>query len=519
MVPDEDEGGRQSVGDGFNQRSASGNQEERRRSEGVSGRPRSRSSSPKRVKRNLERSREQNDATGDQRIGRETSLESFEEDDTEFHVRDLLEWSSRRGKNLEEDEAKHLRLRRRAAYQDFEFDAVGLFYSFALFSLLGVSEFLVKSYLEQTGISLILQMQRYTPHQKDLADTFGFPPDFWGLWPGLFLATRERWRSVGYRIILLQGVGSILQWVLQIFMRQGRPFWIQSKIEMWHCPVTYGFPSGHALLLLVCVAPIIEGLWSPSEEKESVWKSRTRVLGAAFGSSCLVAFYTICVVGRLYLGTHFLHSMLMGMICGVFLLQIFTFRNVDILVDRIKLSIEMESAGPSDFVDIMEILLKSTILGVVLWCLSRLILYVAEHVAASDPDPKSWTERAQKHCGTELDPFESSLGKVDAGIAILCGWIASIALLAARESSEEAQKLYSFPISTNYGSLNNLEATQNEDSSSCSKNSSLRETFFATVQIVLAFVLAFVIQLPLFGKSLAIIIAVALLPRYHKETS
>lgn len=356
--------------------------------------------------------------------------EEEEEEEDSFQVRDLLVWSA-------EDSAARTPLQPRRgearfAYREASFDAVGIFYTFCLFTLLAVAELVMKPHLEKNGLNLILQMQRDgTGAYVKFFDLFGFPPAIWGFMPAVALATAPVWRPVAARIMLLHGVGLVFQWALDIVFRQGRPFWIDKKVKMWHCPYTYGFPSGHALLLLLVVAPIVEELWARTKRPHSPWHTRTGSLLAFVGSSCLVTAYTICLVGRLYLGTHFLHSLLMGIVCGVLLLKIFTKHNTAILIDRIALSVELDGAASLPM-RTFEIFLRAVGTALLLLCLCKALLAFCEHISAQDPDPVHWAERANRECNVTLHTMEGSDVKARDGIAIIVGWIAAVSLVVLR---------------------------------------------------------------------------------------
>ncbi|GBG34024.1 Hypothetical Protein FCC1311_102472 [Hondaea fermentalgiana] len=384
---------------------------------------------------------------GDGGARRVPSQESLEEEEDSFQVRDLLIWSAEDSRARKPAEPRG---EGRLAYKEFSVDAVGLFYTFCVFLLLAVAELVMKPHLEKVGSSFIKQMQAggHGGEKGAYVDFFGrimsFPTDFWGFMPSIALAGFPAGRPLAARMILLVGVGLVVQWTMNVTFRQGRPFWVDRKLEMWHCPTNYGFPSGHAFILLLIVAPLVEELWA--------WRRRTRrrmrskpaasscfslpcgggkALLPLLGSSLLVAAYTTCLVGRMYLGTHFLHSLLMGTVCGALLLQILTKRNVAILIDRIALTVELDAAT-SLLMRAAEVLARAAGVALVLLGATELYLLLCEHLASQDPDPPRWAERALKECRVTLHTLQGSEVKAFNGIAIIVGWLIAVALAAMR---------------------------------------------------------------------------------------
>mmetsp|Transcript_27666 Transcript_27666/g.44252 ORF Transcript_27666/g.44252 Transcript_27666/m.44252 type:complete len:500 (-) Transcript_27666:1120-2619(-) len=357
-------------------------------------------------------------------------IESTDSVEDNFKVSDLLVWSgSTRGRTPGYDEKPNTRL----AFEGLEFDKVSLFYCFCAYVCLVLAESTLRTHLESSGISLIVSVQRRFPGNQWYADLFGFPPDIWGIAPALLLCTIQTWRTVGYRMVILQGFGKMFKWLNGLFFHQGRPFWVNSKVEMLHCPTFYGFPSGHALLLLVCIAPIIELLWETrmiqpanSRREKPVYVSRFHGIVSFCASFFLLGLYLICMFGRMYLGTHFLHSILFGTICGMLLLQVFTKENVSKIADRVMVPPD-EYDGQPNGAKFVELAVRATLAALLILAVAYGSLYASNSLC--EPDPKVWTTRALQHCDVGPDTREGSIDQVYSAGGLIVGWVVSLALL------------------------------------------------------------------------------------------
>ena len=115
-----------------------------------------------------------------------------------------------------------------------------------------------------------------------------------------YAVEREARASLPSAHFLLNACTRLLKWLIDIMVRQGRPFWISSRIHMWHCPSAYGFPSGHAC----------SGSYSLSLPRSML----PRPTSIPPLSSTL--FFAFILLTRLYVGTHYPHS-LSGIALGV----------------------------------------------------------------------------------------------------------------------------------------------------------------------------------------------------------
>ncbi|CAK9002112.1 acidPPc domain-containing protein, partial [Durusdinium trenchii] len=431
------------------------------------------------------------------------ALEALEEEeDDSFQVRDLLVWSAEDSKesgggaaHLQAQPAAgdrpkpkgyHVRGRRaprRPGLEAFQFDAVSLFYAGAMVLATGVAELVMKPLLERIGATIILQLQRHGEGKVALfEDVVGFSPHIWAWFPSVCLTILPSWRPVGARMLLLQGVGLQLKWALNLMFQQGRPFWIDKKIEMWHCTTVYGFPSGHAMLLLLCIAPIIDELWNRvppssagrprrpdghvlgSAETPSTTASAASAgagISAALGSltvlllsSALVCLYLLCCVGRMFLGTHYWHDLVMGAATGAMLLQVLTKHNVAVFADRIMMS--MEPRRDETYKRLIEVLLRSAATALCLVGAAYGYLALVNHF--STPDPPVWAKRAEKGCGIPPDTREGSLDKAYEAAGIVTGWVTSVMLLTLHRRSAQAER--SFLSVQGYGTVQHADVQE-----------------------------------------------------------
>ncbi len=468
-------------------------------------------------------------------------MDDLEQDS--FNVRDLLVWSA--------EDARAPRGAAqgggvvRPALRELRVDAVGVFYAVSLVALLACAELLVRRHLEATGTRLNVELQRALGEGwVTAADALSFPPRLWGLLPGLALALVPRTRALGSRIVLLQGVGRVFKWAGNVLFRQPRPFWLSRRVAMYHCPQSYGFPSGHAMLLCLTGAPLLDAIWnapraraaavaaysppyygsplssprhgqgepglgtlrvavnavptvpeqaplpslaldespplagavgppppppqqqqplslSPRVSKEeeqarSRAKAHAQAVALAAGAAgsgtpwpllrpalsvSLALTFLACMVGRVYLGTHFVQDELMGVAMAWLELQLLTTDNVAVIADRVMLA---ASAGPevSWAGRAGPALARAAAVGLVgavaVWTLALAVDLLAPE------DPKEWLERAARDptCGGEQgalpDPRGMAMSAYE-GAAIVAAWVASMSLLCIDAEVEAAE--------------------------------------------------------------------------------
>ena len=118
-----------------------------------------------------------------------------------------------------------------------------LFYLLAAILTVALAELMLRKHLEKTETALIAKLQGSNdwPGWRIFFDLFGFPPQFWGLAPGLALTFLPGFRLVSFRIVVLNSVGRFMKWTLNHVFFGARPFWVSSKVKMWHCPQAYGW--------------------------------------------------------------------------------------------------------------------------------------------------------------------------------------------------------------------------------------------------------------------------------------
>ncbi|KAH9260619.1 hypothetical protein BASA81_001086 [Batrachochytrium salamandrivorans] len=111
------------------------------------------------------------------------------------------------------------------------------------------------------------------------------------------------------RWLLLRFFGTYLRWVLGMVLQEPRPSWVSDRVEMLHCPESYGLPSGHALLLGSLAA--------------SICLSRSN----KWYLPGLTVWFVLMCIGRLYLGAHSIHDLLLGASLGLSLVYFMHDRN------------------------------------------------------------------------------------------------------------------------------------------------------------------------------------------------
>jgi membrane-associated phospholipid phosphatase len=131
----------------------------------------------------------------------------------------------------------------------------------------------------------------------------------------LFAQTGEQMR----KLLFLKFSSQYLRWFLGILLQEPRPSWYDDRIEMLHCPITFGLPSGHAILSVTVVASLAFS--------ENVGKIPKVLFFVWFISMC---------IGRIYLGTHSPHDLLLGITLGITFLFVIDASIVDFLTGKIR---------------------------------------------------------------------------------------------------------------------------------------------------------------------------------------
>jgi len=227
---------------------------------------------------------------------------------------------------------------------------------------------------------------------------------------------------------------------------------------MWHCPQVYGFPSGHALLLLLSGWCFCEAFWSrsrvgvsdltdkadtygavptPTKTMSNVLQeasSHTRTskrLEARAVTFVIVILYLLCMISRVVLGTHFLHSLFFGFSAGILLLQIVSERNLVVWLDKITTRSSTTGHFGSrrrEFASFCAgIFVRVIMHAFTLLVISETVFFLVNKF--SDGDPRVWNKRSQKFCKQELDT-RGALPSVYGSVGALTGALAGIELLA-----------------------------------------------------------------------------------------
>ena len=163
--------------------------------------------------------------------------------------------------------------------------------------------------LEKPGNYVIERLQQLTEEPVTWVDSVGIDPTYLLILPApLIYFPFVSGRALAERLMLLNGATRYLKWFFDILMRQGRPFWVSSSVRMLHCPELYGSPSGHAALWYVFLVPLFRSCFRNCNPRE---RSRVFLFALVF-----TVFYFCVLFSRLYVGTHYPHSLIMGVLLG-----------------------------------------------------------------------------------------------------------------------------------------------------------------------------------------------------------
>lgn len=136
--------------------------------------------------------------------------------------------------------------------------------------------------------------------------------------------------------------------------------------------------------------------------------------------------YGINMFSRVYLGTHFLHDIIMGIIVALLLLMIVTSHNIKVALDRLS-TFASESYVITYFT---VILVWAFLLMLLLVVMTETVWALSVHVHGKDPEV--WTVRAKKSCTLPLEGGnpEIALPYVYGSIGALLGNFLGITMLA-----------------------------------------------------------------------------------------
>jgi undecaprenyl-diphosphatase len=127
-----------------------------------------------------------------------------------------------------------------------------------------------------------------------------------GILLGLYFIFKKLWRELVMVIVALGSSGLIFLLLSHIFNRP-RPFTLFDKLIWSGSPNIPGFPSGHALSIIICCGLLVY-LFLPKIKS---------YLGKAL--AIIIAFLVVIFIGfgRLYVGDHYLTDILAGYALGI----------------------------------------------------------------------------------------------------------------------------------------------------------------------------------------------------------
>lgn len=156
-------------------------------------------------------------------------------------------------------------------------------------------------YFSELSIALIMLLQNSVPGEYQqrvawgIAEFLGPDPKFFTLFFTLVFADSGEEASLW---ILLRFLAVFVRWVLGMMLQEPRPSWLSDDVHMWHCAQTFGLPAGHALLLSALgISFCLRRKW--------------------YYTPLVVLWYVAMCVGRMYIGTHSLHDLLLGTTIGI----------------------------------------------------------------------------------------------------------------------------------------------------------------------------------------------------------
>lgn len=118
-----------------------------------------------------------------------------------------------------------------------------VFYLVAAFLTVALAEVMLRKPLEKAESKFIVKLQGDQKESvwRPFFDFLGFPPEYWGVLPGVALTFVPGFRLVSFRIVVLNAIGRFVKWNLNHVFFGARPFWMNPNVRMWHCPQAYGW--------------------------------------------------------------------------------------------------------------------------------------------------------------------------------------------------------------------------------------------------------------------------------------
>ena len=147
---------------------------------------------------------------------------------------------------------------------------------------------------------------------------------------------------------------------------------------------------------------------------------------AVMGVVVLSCCYGINMFSRIYLGTHFIHDIVMGILVALLLLTICTAHNAKVAFDRLS-----TFAAEAEFSEYYStVACRGFLLLVLLVSMAETTWALAVHVHGKDPEV--WAVRSRKYCNLPIENGNVQIGLpyVYGAIGSLLGAITALSLLA-----------------------------------------------------------------------------------------
>ncbi|KAH9260618.1 hypothetical protein BASA81_001085 [Batrachochytrium salamandrivorans] len=126
------------------------------------------------------------------------------------------------------------------------------------------------------------------------AEGIGPDPKFATL---LFILVFARSGEEASAWLVIRFLSTYVRWVLGMLLQEPRPSWISDRVDMLHCAQTFGLPAGHAVLMSsLAVSYCLSRRW--------------------YMVPVVLAWYLAMCMGRLFLGTHSMHDLVLGTLMG-----------------------------------------------------------------------------------------------------------------------------------------------------------------------------------------------------------
>ena len=114
--------------------------------------------------------------------------------------------------------------------------------------------------------------------------------------------------------------GAIILYImslLKMLYSEPRPFWVNPDIVPFSCKVTFGTPSGHCFLALVCLGlPYMAYYYEVGRKHQIKSLLCTAHIVKLFLTCGILIFFVLIAYSRLYLGAHTYAQVLFGFTLG-----------------------------------------------------------------------------------------------------------------------------------------------------------------------------------------------------------